>query len=115
MLFRSAQDWRNLEAEWGPSSFDQRHQLTAQFQYTCGVGIGGGTLLDGLKGTLLKGWTVTAALNAGSGLPLTPVYLTSVQGTGVTGTIRPDVNGAIDPVSSDFFFETPEFLTIKEK
>jgi hypothetical protein len=104
-----AQDWRNLEAEWGPSSFDQRHQLTAQFQYTSGVGIGGGTLIDGLKGTLLKGWTVTAALNAGSGLPLTPVYLTSVPGTGVTGTIRPDVNGAIDPVSSDAFLNPAAF------
>ena len=75
-----AQDWQNLEAERGPSTFDQRHLVTAQFQYTTGVGVGGGTLLDGLKGTLLKGWTVTSPLNAGSGLPLTPVYLTSVTG-----------------------------------
>jgi hypothetical protein len=104
-----AQDWRHLEAEWGPSSFDQRHQLTTQFQYTSGVGIGGGTLLDGLKGTLLKGWTITAALNAGSGLPLTPVYLTSVPGTGVTGTIRPDATDAIDPVSPDFYLNPSAF------
>jgi hypothetical protein len=104
-----AQDWQNLGAEWGPSSFDQRHQLTTQFQYSSGVGVGGGTLVDGLKGALLKGWTVTAALNAGSGLPLTPVYLTSVPGTGVTGTIRPDVNAAIDPVSPDFYLNPAAF------
>ena len=80
--------------------------MTAQFQYTTGVGVGGGTLLDGLKGSLLKGWTVTSQLNAGSGLPLTPVYLTSVPGTGVTGTIRPDATGAIDPVSSELLSES---------
>jgi hypothetical protein len=87
-----AQDWQHLDAEQGPSSFDQRHALTAQIQYTSGVGTGGGTLLDGVRGSLLKGWTVTGQLTAGSGLPLTPVYLTSVGGTGVTGTLRPDVN-----------------------
>jgi carboxypeptidase family protein len=83
-----AQDWRNLDAELGPSSFDQRHLFTAQFQYTSGVGTSGGTLLDGVRGALLKGWTITSQLTTGSGLPLTPVYLTSVAGTGVTGTIR---------------------------
>jgi hypothetical protein len=82
-----AQDWLNLEGEWGPSNFDQRHLLSAQVQYTSGVGVSGGTLVDGIKGTFLKGWTVTSQLTAGSGLPLTPVYLTSVPGT---PTIRPD-------------------------
>ena len=37
---------------------------------------------------LLRDWTFTSQLTAGSGLPLTPVYLTSLAGTGVTGTIR---------------------------
>jgi len=83
-----AQDWLNLDAEWAPSNFDQRHLLTAQFQYTTGIGVAGGALLDGWKGTLVKGWTLTSQLTAGSGLPLSPVYLTSVPGTGVTGTIR---------------------------
>src|SRR5207253_3011944 len=85
-----AQDWLNLDAEWGPSNFDQRHLVTAQVQYSTGVGIQGGTLLDGLKGTLFKGWTLTGLMTAGSGLPFTPVYLAAVPGTGVTGTLRPD-------------------------
>lgn len=88
-----AQDWLNVDAEWAPSNFDQRHLLTAQFQYSTGVGVAGGTLLTGLKGALFKGWTVVGQLTAGSGLPLTPVYLTSVAGTGVTGTLRPDSTG----------------------
>ena len=91
-----AQDWLDLDAEWGPSTFDQRHLVTAQFQYTTGVGVAGGTLLDGLKGALFKDWTITSQLTTGSGLPLTPVYLTSVAGTGVTGTIRADADRRVD-------------------
>ena len=75
-----AQDWLNLDAEWAPSNFDQRHLVTAQFQYTTGVGVAGGALLTGVKGALFKGWTITSQLNAGSGLPLTPIALTSVRG-----------------------------------
>jgi hypothetical protein len=104
-----AQDWQNLEAEWAPSNFDQRHLLTVQFQYSTGVGIGGGTLIDGLKGALFKGWTVTSQLTTGSGLPLTPVYLTSVAGTGVTGTLRPDVTGAADAAADGFYLNPSAF------
>ena len=61
-----AQNWLDLEAERGPSSFDQRHLLTVQFQYTTGVGVAGGALVDGWRGSLLKGWTITSQLTAGS-------------------------------------------------
>jgi hypothetical protein len=104
-----AQDWQNLDAEWAPSNFDQRHLLTVQFQYSTGVGIGGGTLIDGLKGTLFKGWTVTGQLTTGSGLPLTPVYLTSVAGTGVTGTLRPDVVGAVAATADGSYLNPSAF------
>jgi hypothetical protein len=89
-----AQDWRNLNAEQAPSSFDQRHQVVAQFQYTTGLGLGGGALIDGMKGRLFKGWTVTSQLTTGSGMPFTPVYLAPVAGTGVTGSLRPSLTGA---------------------
>src|SRR5437899_2810860 len=102
-----AQDWRHLDAEEGPSNFDQRHLLTAQFQYTTGVGVSGGGMLDGMRGRLFNGWTITSQLTAGSGLPLTPVYLTSVAGTGVTGTIRPDVVDALIGSVPDGFFVNP--------
>ncbi|HZR24450.1 MAG TPA: carboxypeptidase regulatory-like domain-containing protein [Vicinamibacterales bacterium] len=88
-----AQDWLHLDAERAPSTFDQRHLVTANFQYTSGVGVSGGALVDGLRGALLKGWTLTSQLTVGSGLPLTPVFLTSVPGTAITGSIRGDANG----------------------
>jgi hypothetical protein len=28
-----AQDWTDLHAEWGPSSFDQRHLVSVDVQY----------------------------------------------------------------------------------
>jgi hypothetical protein len=105
-----AQDWRNLDAELGPSSFDQRHLLTATVEYTTGVGTRGGGLLTGIKGALLKGWTTAAQLNAGSGLPFTPVYLTSVPGTGVIGTVRADLTGtSIDATAPGYYFNPAAF------
>ncbi|HXR79223.1 MAG TPA: carboxypeptidase regulatory-like domain-containing protein, partial [Bryobacteraceae bacterium] len=88
-----AQNWLDLSAERSLSTFDQRHLLTVQLQYTTGMGVAGGMLLTGWKGALLKEWTFATEITAGSGLPQTPVYLAPVQGTGVTGTIRPDYTG----------------------
>jgi hypothetical protein len=89
-----AQNWLDLSAERGPSSFDQRHQLTLQGQFTTGIGVAGGTLLRGWKGAAFKGWTFVSQVTAGSGMPLTPTYLAAVLGSGVTGPLRPDVTGA---------------------
>jgi hypothetical protein len=88
-----AQNWLDLSAERGLSTFDQRHVLSLQTQYTTGMGTGGGTLLTGWRGALFKEWTFSSQITAGSGLPETPVYLAPVKGTGVTGTIRPDYIG----------------------
>jgi hypothetical protein len=92
-----AQNWLNLHAERSLSSFDQRHLLNLQAQYTSGEGLGGGTLLGGWRGRVFKEWTVVATSVIGSGLPETPIYLAAVPGTGFTGTVRPDPTGT--PVS----------------
>ena len=89
-----AQNWLDLSAERGLSNFDQRHVASVQFQYTTGMGIAGGTLVRGWKGALFKEWTLVNQITAGTGLPLTPVYVTAVAGTGVTGSVRPDYTGA---------------------
>jgi hypothetical protein len=89
-----AQDWLNLSGERGLSDSDQRHVLNAYIQYTTGMGLRGGTLVDGWRGGLFKDWTISTQISKGTGLPLTPVYPAAVGGTGVTGTIRPDYSGA---------------------
>jgi trimeric autotransporter adhesin len=93
-----AQNWLNLHGERSLSSFDQRHLLNLQAQYTSGEGLGGGTLMSGWPGRLLKEWTVVATAVVGTGLPETPVYLAAVPGTGYSGTIRPNPTGA--PIST---------------
>ncbi|MGA8598586.1 MAG: TonB-dependent receptor, partial [Bryobacteraceae bacterium] len=89
-----AQNWLNLSAERSLSNFDQRHLLTAQLQYTTGMGMAGGTLLSGWRGALLKEWTFATQITAGTGLQLTPEYLAAVPGTGVTDAIRGNYTGA---------------------
>lgn len=88
-----AQNWLDLNAERGFSSFDQRNLVNATLQYTTGMGLTE-TLLSGWRGRYFKEWTVLMKLTAGSGLPETPNFLAAVPGTGVTGSIRPDVTGA---------------------
>jgi hypothetical protein len=105
-----AQDWRDLAAERGPSSFDQRHHVDVQVQYTTGVGLRGGTLLDGLWGSFWKDWTVATELSAGSGLPFTPVAFLPIAGTGVVG-IRPSRTGvSITPIAPGTY-ANPEAFT----
>jgi len=88
-----AQNWLNLAAERGPSNIDQRHLLNAQWQYTSGVGVGGGALMTGWRGKVLKDWTVTNQINVGSGLPLTPTYPEQVAG--INGSnVRASYTGA---------------------
>jgi hypothetical protein len=96
-----AQDWLDLRAERGLSGFDQRHQVGVQFQYTTGMLASIGGFWDGWRGKAFKEWTLSSQLTAGSGSPLTPVFVAPVGGTGMTGSLRPNVTGAPLYVSGD--------------
>jgi len=89
-----AQNWLNPRAERALSTFDQRQLLNLQAQYTSGEGLGGGDLMNGWRGRLLKEWTVITNVVYGTGLPETPVYLASLPGTGFSNTIRPSLTGS---------------------
>jgi hypothetical protein len=102
-----AQNWLDLRAERGLSNFDQRRLFAAMIQYTTGMGLRGGALVRGWKAALLKEWTFGSQITSGSGLPLTPVYVAPVRGTGVTGTIRPDYTGAALYDAPSGFFLNP--------
>jgi hypothetical protein len=106
-----AQDWRDLDAEWAPSNFDQRHQVTANFQYTTGVGVAGGALVDGWRGTLLKGWTLTSQLTTGSGMPLTPYVLSTAPGTGFAGSVRAALTGVSTEAPDGYYLNPASYAT----
>jgi hypothetical protein len=112
-----AQNWLDLDAEWAPSNFDQRHLVTAQFQYSTAVGRSASTLAEGWKGSLVslsRGWTLTGQLTAGSGLPVTPVYFAPVTGTGVTGTLRPDEREPIEAIPAGSYANPTAFAAPTE-
>ena len=87
-----AQNWLDLSAERGLSTFDQRNLVSTEIQYTTGMGLTE-TLLSGWRGTLFKEWTVMTKMTAGSGLPETPELAAALPGTGVTGPYRPNLTG----------------------
>ena len=89
-----AQDWLDLGAERSLSSFDQRHLLNLQAQYTTGQGLEGGTLLGGWRGRVLKEWTLLTQFNIGTGFPETPIFPLAVPGTGDIGPLRPSLTGS---------------------
>jgi hypothetical protein len=106
-----AQDWTNLSGERALSTFDQRHVLAVTGQYTTGQGIRGGTLLSGWRGAVLKEWTVSTQISAGTGLPLTPVYFAPAGTTGAIGSLRPDYTGASIYTNTQGLFLNPQAYT----
>ena len=106
-----AQNWLDLSAERGLSSFDARHNLTLQFQYSTGMGRSGGTLVNGWKGALMKDWTFGGNVSVRSGNPFTATVggnRSQVSGTAVSNTLRADSTGL--PVeASGLLFNTAAF------
>jgi hypothetical protein len=102
-----AQNWLDLEAEYARSNFDQRHQVVATFEYTTGAGIMGGTLMDGMKGTLFKDWTFTSQITAGSGTPVTPTFFSPVGATGIIGATRPSLTGVSPDTAEEGRYANP--------
>ena len=111
-----AQDDRNLDAEWGLSSFDRRHQLTGNLSVDFPFGPNRRWLTNGgAWAALLSDWSVSMSLSAQSGTPFTArlVGATSDVARGTNGTLRADFTGA--PISIDEptllrFFNTAAFV-----
>jgi len=107
-----AQNWLDLSAERALSGFDQRHLLNASMQYSTGVGKAGGTLLDGWRGAIVKDWTFTTTIAAGTGLPLTPIDPQALPGTGASGLLRPEYTGVpLYAAPSGLFLNPAAFTT----
>ena len=110
-----AQDDRNLEAEWGLSSFDRRHQVSADVNVELPFGPNRPWLNQGgFWGKALENWRLTTSYTWQSGTPFTP----RVQGAasdvarGTNGTLRADYNGQavhIGGSTIDRFFNTAAF------
>lgn len=106
-----AQNWLDLSAERGLSSFDARHALSLLLQYSTGMGRQGGTLVSGWKGALLKDWTISGNITVRSGSPFTAIAggsRSQVGGTAVTNTLRANATG-VDVLAEGSLFNTAAF------
>lgn len=110
-----AQDDKNLEAEWGLSSFDRRHQISADFTYELPFGPNKPFFNNGgFWAGLASDWTVSGNFSDNSGSPLTVRVTGAVADVarGTNGTLRADYNGqpiALSNPTIDQFFNTAAF------
>jgi hypothetical protein len=110
-----AQNDRDLEAEWGRSSFDQLHQFSGNLSVELPFGANRQWLNQGGPwAAVLTDWTLSASFTAASGNPFTARILGAASDVarGTYGTLRADYDG--DPISIDDpdllqFFNTSAF------
>ena len=102
-----AQDWLDLAAERGLSSFDRRHVLTGSWTFTSPIGGQGSRFAsDRLTARLLKDWQLTGSLTAETGTPLTARALgnsAQLAQTNGVGSERAESTGAEVSSGSGFF------------
>jgi trimeric autotransporter adhesin len=110
-----AQDDQNLGAEWGLSSFDRRHQFSANLNVELPFGANRRWLAQpGLWQALFGDWRFTTSLALQSGTPLTPRVTGAAADVarGTNGTLRANYDGSEVSVSNptiDRFFNTSAF------
>jgi carboxypeptidase family protein/TonB-dependent receptor-like protein len=100
----SATDWWDPEYEYGPSSYDVRHNLVINGVYLLPFG----RTKTGFVGALVKGWQVGGVAQFSSGLPFTPFlgYDQVGDSQSDTGLQKPNVNGAVNyPKTADEWFD----------
>jgi hypothetical protein len=110
-----AQDDRNLDAEWGLSSFDRRHQVSANMTYELPFGPNRRWLANGGGWAgLLENWRVSTSFTWQSGTPYTPRVQAAAADVarGTSGTLRANYTGESTQVNDptiDRFFNTAAF------
>jgi len=87
-----AQDWQNLGAEEGNSSFDLRHKVSGNYLYELPFGKDKFWVTSGRASHILEGFSISGTFTFATGTPLTPSYQAAVADVarGTTGTLRPD-------------------------
>ena len=102
-----AQNFFNLSAERGLSSFDRRHALSGTFTLNSPIGGPNGIWQNkGLLTQIFIGWTVTGNVTYQTGTPLTARVLgnqSDAAGTGNFGSGRASATGLPIDAGSGFF------------
>jgi trimeric autotransporter adhesin len=92
-----AQNWQDIEADAGNSSFDVRHKVSGTYLYELPFGKDKFYFTTGKASHILEGFSISGSYTLATGTPLTPTLQASQSDVGraVTGTGRLDrVEGA---------------------
>ena len=109
-----AQNDKDLEAEWGASSFDQRHRFSANVNIELPFGRNRRWLQTGVGDMVLGGWQWTTNFTLASGTPYTARVTGAAANVaqGLNGTLRANYNGEpiqLDSPTMQQFFNTAAF------
>ncbi|HEY2858869.1 MAG TPA: carboxypeptidase-like regulatory domain-containing protein [Terracidiphilus sp.] len=87
-----AQNWQNIAADEGNSTFDVRHKVSGNYVYELPFGADKHLVTTGKMSHVLEGFSVSGAFTFATGTPLTPTYQASFfdVSNGTAGTERPD-------------------------
>jgi hypothetical protein len=87
-----AQNWQDLAAEEGNSSFDQRHKVSGTYLYELPFGKDKYWVTSGTGSHILEGFSVSGSFTFATGTPLSPTYQAADSSVecGTAGTLRPN-------------------------
>jgi hypothetical protein len=87
-----AQNWQDIAADEGDSTFDVRHKVSGNYAYELPFGADKHYVTAGKMSHVLEGFSVSGTFTFATGTPLTPTYQASFTdvSNGTTGTQRPD-------------------------
>jgi len=87
-----AQNWQDLAAEEGNSSFDVRHKVSGTYLYELPFGKDKVWFTSGAASHILEGFSASGSFTFATGTPLTPSYPAAVSDVahGTAGTLRPN-------------------------
>jgi len=90
-----AQNWQDLKAEEGNSSFDVRQKVSGTYLYELPFGKDKFWVTTGTAAHILEGFSVSGSFTFATGTPLTPSYQAAQSSVacGTAGSLRPSLTG----------------------
>ena len=111
----TVQNWQNILAEEGNSSFDVRHKVSGTYLYELPFGQDKRWVTSGAGAHILEGFSISGSFTFATGSQLTPYYPAAVSDVsrGVAGILRPNYVPGISPTagggSKDKWFNVAAF------
>jgi hypothetical protein len=97
----TVQNWQDIQAEEGNSSFDMRHKVSGTYLYELPFGQDKRWVTSGVGAHILEGFSISGSFTFATGSYLTPYYPAAASDVsrGVAGILRPNYVPGISPTT----------------